>query len=82
MKLRMVQMFFNAYKEERNLLHWVMKESSFLADSIVLGLWKETFFDCSKKTLFVKTAIFAKMCVILEIISRIWMYHFREITLT
>ena len=30
MKLRMVQMFFNAYKEERNLLHWVMKESSFL----------------------------------------------------
>ncbi|MBS7264750.1 MAG: hypothetical protein PUJ72_03480 [Eubacteriales bacterium] len=48
MKLRMVQMFFNAYKEERNLLHWVMKESSFLADSIVLGLWKETFFDCSK----------------------------------
>lgn len=48
MKLRMVQMFFNAYKEERKLLHWVMKESSFLADSIVLGLWKETFFDCSK----------------------------------
>lgn len=48
MKLRLIQMFYQDPKGKRNQPYSVMRESAFLADSIVLGLWKETFFDCSK----------------------------------
>ena len=48
MRLRLIQMFYKDPKGKRNHPYSVMRESAFLADSTVIGLYKETFFDCRK----------------------------------